>query len=52
MANPLLKARLKGHKRVVSVYKHSSGDYVDYADCETTYTADELVFPDGGRLDR
>ena len=45
MSKPLLKARLKGTKRIVEVYKRTAGGYVDYSDCATVYEDCELVFP-------
>lgn len=42
--NPLLKAKIKATGKQITVYKLLSGGYCDYADCATTYRADQLEF--------
>ena len=42
MANPLFNAKIISTGKVIQVYKHYTGDYVDYADCGTMYQPNEL----------
>ena len=42
MKNELLKATVVVTGKKVEVYRHRLGDYVDFSDCTTMYTAKEL----------
>ena len=39
----LYVAQIKSTKERVTVYKHNSGGMVDYSDCKTIYSLDELM---------
>ena len=44
MNNPVLKAIVSATGDHVEVYKHQDGGYVDFKDCTTRYTKNELRF--------
>jgi hypothetical protein len=41
-SKPTFKAIHKQSGNVVTVYKHISGTFIDFADCETEYKKSEL----------
>jgi len=42
MSKPLFKAIIKSTRRNVVVYKHSDGSYVDWSNCETEYSKNDI----------
>jgi len=41
--NPLLKVKVKRTGKVIQVYKHQHGKFIDYADCNTEYDKSEIA---------
>lgn len=43
MANPLIEAIVKKTTKPVQVYRHHSGSFIDYSDCNTEYKEEDLI---------
>jgi len=43
MSNELKTARVKATGKIIEVYRHSTGTWIDYSDCNTEYQKHEVI---------
>ena len=43
MINPLIRVKVRKTGKIIEVYRHFNGGYVDYNDCKTIYQSNEIM---------